>query len=181
MHPNFRHMSKNSTLKQTLVNIRQVNKHVNEQTLILDSVDKKILKVVIDDSRLSYRELARRLGISVGTVIERLNRLEASGVIENYSAFINPKKIGFPLTVVMEISGKTRGSADLEKYLATLPNVCCVYSVTGRTDTIVIARFRNIDELNKFVQAKHSKKGIARTETLLVLDTYKEDFRPAIE
>lgn len=149
--------------------------------LEFDELDKKIVQIIVDDSRLSYRELARRLGVSVSTAIERLNRLESEGVIENYSAFINPIKVGYPLTVVIEITGTTIKTTTIDKYLSTLPNVCSVYSVAGRVDIFVIARFRNIEELSSFVRELQKRKGIARTETLLVLNIQKEDFRPTIE
>lgn len=181
MDPKIIHMSKNFAGKRTVVNNRQVKLNGNGQALILDSVDKRLLKIVVDDSRLSYRGLARRLGISVGTVIEHLNKLESEGIIENYSAFVNPVKVGYPLTVVIEVIGRTIKTAELDKYIAQLPNVCSVYSVTGRVDTLVIARFRNIEELSTFVRELQKRTGVARTETLLVLNILKEDFRPAID
>ncbi len=150
-----------------------------DQTSNLDFVDKKILKLVVNNSRLSYRELARHLGISVGTVIEHLNKLESEKIIEGYSALINTTKIGFPLTAIIEIYGK--GGTQFIKYLSGSPNVCSVYSVTGRADAIVVAKFRDIYEISRFIRDVQKKKGVARTETLLVLDIHKEDFRPNLD
>ena len=177
-------MSKLSVNKSTLRNKRSIaDKNLEQMSKheIIDVIDKKILKLLISDARLSYREVARHLNLSVGTVIERLRRLEGEKIIENYSAYINPVKVGFPLTVVIEVSNKEIGTSTLENYLAKQPNICSVYSVTGRADIILIGRFRDVDDLNNFIHDLHEKKGIAKTETLLVLDVHKEDFTPQLD
>ena len=177
-------MSRNTNQKSTHLDKRSIKITGKEQMSkleIIDELDKKILKLLISDARLSFREIARHLNLSTGTVIERLRRLEREKIIENYSAYINPVKVGFPLTVVLEISNKEVGSIELEKYLAKQSNICSVYEVTGRTDIVVIGRFRNVDDLNNFIHSLHDKKGIAKTETLLVLDVHKEDFTPQLD
>lgn len=172
-------MSKIRTKNHFRLNNRSRSGLSDGQTSDLDFVDRKILKLVVNNSRLSYRELARHLGISVGTVIEHLNKLESQKIIEGYSALINSVKVGFPLTAVIEIYGK--GTSQFIKYLSGSSNVCSVYSVTGRADAIVVAKFRDIYEISNFIRDVQKKKGVARTETLLVLDIHKEDFRPSID
>jgi DNA-binding Lrp family transcriptional regulator len=65
----------------------------------------------------------------------------------------------------------------VENEIARLPNVCCVYDVTGLIDAAIIAKFRNRDDLSKFTKRLLSIPYVERTNTHVVLATVKEDFR----
>jgi DNA-binding Lrp family transcriptional regulator len=65
----------------------------------------------------------------------------------------------------------------MEKEIARLPNVCCVYDITGLTDAIIIAKFKKREELSKFTKRLLSMPFIERANTHVVLTTVKEDFR----
>ena len=66
---------------------------------------------------------------------------------------------------------------DLERQIAKFPNVCAVYDITGLTDMVVVAKFKNRKELSNFVKKDLSLPYVDRTNTHLVLITVKEDFR----
>jgi len=72
--------------------------------LDIDEVDRKILNELLRDCRRSYRSIARRAGVSVGTALTRIRRLEKSGVIRGYSAVLDHDKLGYQLTVLTEIT-----------------------------------------------------------------------------
>ena len=67
----------------------------------LDEIDRKLLSALLDDGRLSQRQLASLIGVAQGTVTNRLNRLTESGVIKRYHVNLNPKKIGWAMTVLI--------------------------------------------------------------------------------
>lgn len=75
--------------------------------LMLDEIDKKILKELQEDARISYAELGRRVGLTTPAVIERVRKLEDAGIILGYRADIDTAKVGLPITayVRMSISG----------------------------------------------------------------------------
>ncbi len=152
----------------------------DESELILDEIDKKVLRTLMMDPRMSLREMAAMINNSVGTVREHLYKLQKHKAIRGYTALINPLKVGYKITAIIEIFENKKGFGKIEDSITNLPNVCGVYSVTGSTDVVVIARFRDSEELSNFVKKILKMKNISRTETLIVLDTYKEDFRPII-
>ncbi|MFH8132262.1 MAG: winged helix-turn-helix transcriptional regulator, partial [Candidatus Aenigmatarchaeota archaeon] len=70
----------------------------------LDKTDVKIIKLLLSNSRLSFREIARNLGLSVGTVINRIKILENEKIIKGYSVLLDHEKIGYELTAIIEIT-----------------------------------------------------------------------------
>jgi Lrp/AsnC family leucine-responsive transcriptional regulator len=69
----------------------------------IDTIDARILDILIDDARVSIADLARAVGLSAPSVSERIRRLEEAGVIEGYTLAINPKALGLPLTAWLRI------------------------------------------------------------------------------
>ena len=145
--------------------------------LQIDEVDRKILNEVLRDSRRSYRSIARRAGVSVGTVLTRIRKLEKSGVIKGYSAVLDHEKLGYQLTVLAEITVSKGKLLEMEEAIGKLPNTCAVYDVTGSTDAMVLAKFRSREELSKFTKSLLGMPFIDRTNTHVVLTTVKEDLR----
>ncbi len=143
----------------------------------LDEIDKKILIELLKDSRRSYRELAKAIGISAATVINHIQRLEQAGVITDYTVLIDFERIGFELTAVTEMTVSRGKLLETQEEIAKLPYVCAVYDVTGEIDSIVIAKFKNRRELSEFPKDLLSMPFVERTNTHLVLNTVKEDFR----
>jgi DNA-binding Lrp family transcriptional regulator len=143
----------------------------------LNEVDMKILKALTLDARLSSRQLAKQCGISTSTALSRVKKLEEEGIIKGYSALVDHEKLGYALTVVTEITVSKGRLLEVESEIAKLPNVCCVYDVTGLIDAIVIAKFKNREELSKFAKRLLAMPYVERTNTHVVLTTIKEDFR----
>jgi len=143
----------------------------------LDEIDNKILREYLRDARLSYREVARRVRIAVGTVMSRTKRLEAVGVIRSYTAILDHEKLGYDLTAVTEITVSKGKLVEMETEIAKMPVACAVYDVTGLTDALIIAKFRSREELSDFTKSLLAMPFVERTNTHIVLTTVKEDFR----
>jgi len=143
----------------------------------LDETDFKILDALLDDARLSSRQIADQVGVSVGTVLSRIKRMENEGIIKGYSAIVDHERLGYELTVVTEITVAKGKLLDVEREVAKIPNVCCVYDVTGLTDAIVVAKFKSRKDLSDFTKWLLSLPYVERTNTHLVLTTVKENFR----
>jgi len=142
----------------------------------VDEIDIKILKELVADARVSYNELARRIGVSVGTIVNRIQQLEKRGVIKGYSAILDAEKMGYYLAAIIEIIVSKGKFHELEREVAKKPNVYGVYDVTGGSDIIVVARFKSKEELSKFVKSLLSSEFVDRTLTRVVLQTVKEGF-----
>ena len=117
-----------------------------------DKTDEKILKNLMMDARLSARQLALKLGMSTVTVISRIKKLEKEKIIKGYTAIIDHEKLGYTLTAIIEIIAKNDKIVDIEEEISKFENVCGVYDITGSTDTIVIAKFKERNELSVFVK-----------------------------
>ncbi|MEM3608793.1 MAG: Lrp/AsnC family transcriptional regulator [Candidatus Bathyarchaeia archaeon] len=143
----------------------------------LDETDVKILKALTLDARLSSRQIAKQCEISIGTALSRIKKLEKEGIIKGYSALLDHEKLGYELTVITEITVSKGRLLEMENEIARLPNVCCVYDVTGLTDALIIAKFKNREELSKFTKRLLALPYVERTNTHVVLTTVKEDFR----
>lgn len=143
----------------------------------LDDLDRRILCELLVDSKRSYRALARRLDVAVTTVINRIQRMEESGIITGYTIRIDYEKLGYELTVVTEITVSKGKLLEMEREIAKIPSVCAVYDVTGLTDAMAVAKFKNRKELSNFTKGLLSMPFIERTNTHVVLTTVKEDFR----
>ncbi|MGI0039451.1 MAG: Lrp/AsnC family transcriptional regulator [Nitrososphaera sp.] len=143
----------------------------------MDETDVKILKKLLFDARSSYRKIAGEIGVSPPTVLARVEKLESDSIIKSYSAVVDHEKLGYDLTAVIEITATKGKIIDIERQIAKFPNVCAVYDITGLTDMVVIAKFKNRKELSNFVKKDLSLPYIDRTNTHVVLITVKEDFR----
>jgi DNA-binding Lrp family transcriptional regulator len=143
----------------------------------LDDIDKKILAELLKDSKRSYRDIARAVGVSASTVINHVNRLESAGVIKDYTVRLDFERLGYELTVITEMTVSRGKLLETQEEIAKMPYVCGVYDVTGEIDSIVIAKFRNRRELSEFPKDLLSMPYVERTNTHVVLNTMKEDFR----
>lgn len=143
----------------------------------MDETDVKILKKLLSDARMSYRKVAEEIGVSPPTVLARVEKLESDGIIRSYSTLLDHEKLGYDLTAIIEITATKGKIVDLERQIAKFPNVCAVYDITGLTDMVVVAKFKNRKELSNFVKKDISLPYVERTNTHVVLITVKEDFR----
>lgn len=142
-----------------------------------DETDSKILKNLLVDARLSSRQLAHKLGLATVTVISRMKKLEKNKVIKGYSAQLDHEKLGYDITAVIEIKTGQGKMIEVEKKIAEFENICAVYDITGKYDVMVIGKFKNRDDLSKFVKKLSTIPNVENTETHMVLSTAKEDFR----
>ena len=149
----------------------------NPEQLEIDELDRRILSILCDDSRVSCRKIAQRCKVSVGTVLTRIKRLEQAGVIRRYTTLLDHEKLGYQLTAIAEITVSKGKFLEMEQAISKHPNVCAAYNITGLTDVFVIAKFRTREELGKFSRAMLAMPFIDRTNTHLVLTTIEEDFR----
>lgn len=139
----------------------------------------RILKNLLVDARLSSRQLAIKLGLSTVTILTRVKKMEQEKIIRGYTAMINHEKLGYDLTAIIEIYTKKGKMVEIEQDISTLENVCAVYDVTGESDSVIVAKFKNREDLSKFVKELSSRPNIDKTVTNVVLNTVKEDFRLA--
>ena len=143
----------------------------------LNSKDSELLRCLNKNGRASQRELAATTGVALGTVNSHIKNLEKEKIIKGYYAHIDPEKIGFTLTAIINLRITKGKIMDLQATIAKQPRVFGVYDVTGEWDSLVLARFKDREEMDSFIKTTLSQKNIERTSTSLVLNTVKEEPR----
>lgn len=145
--------------------------------LRIDDLDIQIIKLLQEDSRLSYNKIAEKLGISVGTAYNRIKNLEERGILKGYTIIVDPDKVGYGLTALILVQAEGKHLTEVESEIAKIDNVTSVYDITGEFDIAVISRFKDRDGLNKFIKSLVSLPYVKRTVTNVVLNVVKEDSR----
>ena len=143
----------------------------------LDDLDKALLEELNVDARRSHRDLARRLKVAPTTVGQRLARLERDGIIRGYVPLLDDEQLGWDLTATIGIrisKGKLR---EVEERLARDSRAYAIYDVTGDFDALLIGRFRDRRDLDRFVKHALQDPYVERTYTQVVLNRVKEDHR----
>lgn len=143
---------------------------------MIDETSKKVLAEYLQDSRQSFREVARKIGISSGTVASRIKEMEESGVIKKYTTLLNYEKLGFELTAVTEITVSEGMMIEVGNEISKIDHTVGVYNVTGDSDILVIAKFRSRAALSDFTKTILKLEHVVRTKTHVVLNTLKEDY-----
>jgi Lrp/AsnC family leucine-responsive transcriptional regulator len=132
---------------------------------MLDDVDRRILDVLLRDSRASLKELAQQVGLSSPSVSERLRRLEERGVIRGFTVDVDPKSLGYPLQAIVRIRPLPGNQHIVRKLIEEIPEFCECDRVTG--DDCYVARLflRSVEQLDAILDRISEK---AETNTSIV-------------
>lgn len=141
----------------------------------LDDTDRRIIEVLLADARTSLRGIAEQVGVALGTVSNRVRRMEESGVIQGYGVRLEPAKIGWSMTVLCGLRIQKGRLMELQNQIADDPRVFGIYDVTGEFDSMVLARVRDRADLDNLSKTVLSVEGILRTVTHVVLNSVKEE------
>ena len=140
----------------------------------IDAIDKKILNTIVHNSRLSFREIAKKVGVSVVTVLKRVKNLEKNKILLGYSSLLNYDVLGYDMPVMVRVSIDKDKLFEVQRKIASHPNVSATYDITGDFDALVLAKFKNRRSLDTFIKKIQGLPYVQRTETNLILNTLKE-------
>tara|TARA_B100000029_G_scaffold323085_1_gene315451 strand:- start:884 stop:1375 length:492 start_codon:yes stop_codon:yes gene_type:complete len=142
--------------------------------MMLDETDRRIISVLQNDARASMRSIAEQAGVSLGTVSNRVRRLEEARVIRGYSVQLDPELSGWELTVVIGLRIQKGRLIEIQEKIAKDNRVYGAYDVTGEFDSMIIARARDRRDLDDLSKNVISIDGVESSVTHLVLNTVKE-------
>lgn len=145
--------------------------------MLYDETDLMILRELQEDAMTSYRDIAEKLNLSVGTVHNRIKRLKEIGLIKSFSAIVDAEKLGYGLTAIVLMQVEGEKIVEVEEKLATSKSIIAVYDTTGEFDIIAIGKFKNREDLNAFIKDVLKIQSIKRTVTSIALNVVKEDLR----
>ncbi len=125
----------------------------------LDEIDRKLLNILQQNSRITIRELSDKLNLSTTPIHERIKKLEKNGYIKQYLTLVDPKLIGKKLIVYISVSLNSHTKEaieDFEREMDKLDEVMECYYVSGNTDFLVKVHCNDMDDYHNFVTHKFS-------------------------
>lgn len=140
---------------------------------VLDEIDKNILRILQNNARTSYREIQDELGISIGTIHNRISKLKDRNIIEGYTLKLNNEKLGYKLSFLIRINCDGKFTEEILNEIAQIPEVCGVFHTTGEQSAALICRFRESADVHKFIRELNQKESITRTNSNMILKEYK--------
>jgi Lrp/AsnC family leucine-responsive transcriptional regulator len=147
---------------------------------LIDQIDLKILHILQLNGRARLADIADEVELSAPAVMERVKKLESSGVIKGYLALVDAKKLGKDITAFIGVSIHHQRDVDkFAKHILQYPDVLECHHVTGEESFILKVKSENTASLEKLLGELRSLEGVTRTVTNVVLSTAKEN--PAIE
>ncbi len=139
----------------------------------LDDIDRNILRILQEDARKSYREIQNDLGISIGTIHNRIAKLKEKGVISGYTLKLNNAELGYKLTFLIRVQIDGKHTPELLEDISLIPEVCSVFHTTGEQSAALICRFKESDEVHQFIRDLNEREYIIKTVSNMVLKEYK--------
>lgn len=150
----------------------------------LNRIDRKILKILQDDGRISYAELARRVGLSTTPCIERVKKMEKSGLIKKYAAIVDPQQLGAGLIVFVQIRldrTSAQTFSEFKQAVADLDEVQECHLVTGSFDYLIKARMADMSTYRKFLEGTLlAIPGVQASTSIVVMEVTKETLSVAL-
>lgn len=151
------------------------SKPPEEQIAIeIDDIDRKIISSLNFNGRISYTDLAKEIGLSRVAVQSRINALMDAGVIERFTAVINPEKIGIHVSAFFNVEVEPKHLHAVADQLSTEPFVTSLYHMTGPSKLHMHGLFRNNQEMELFLREKlYTLPGIMSVDCQVLINRYK--------
>jgi Lrp/AsnC family transcriptional regulator for asnA, asnC and gidA len=141
--------------------------------LAVDKMDLMIIRSLTKDARKPYKEIAKELEISDTTVRKRIRRMLDEGIIKQFNVMLDFHKIGRIIKAFIGLRIVPQKLNDVVKKLEQNPDVQVLYRTTGNVDLFVEVIFRDMEELNHFLETELNMEGVTNTDVTLVIGPYK--------
>jgi DNA-binding Lrp family transcriptional regulator len=139
----------------------------------MDTTDRRLLSLLRDDARMPVAAMAKSLGVSRGTVQNRLARLEADGTVLGYTVRLKNASDDERIRAFMTVAVEGNRTDEVLKALRGDPAVCALHTTNGRWDIVAELRTESLEAVDKVLGRIRLIDGISSTETSLLLSTHK--------
>ncbi len=159
-------------------------------TVTLDDKDKEILRMLLEDAKVSAKDISAKIDSPITTVYSRIKRLEDSRVIKGYKPILDAGKLGRPTTAFIFVSftyrppgtDKDLDQREVAKKVGRFPEVQEIHIITGDWDFLIKIKEKDVNAVGKFVVDKlRTVPGISKTLTIMVFDPVKESMDIPLE
>lgn len=150
-----------------------------KSVVMLDEVDRKILDLLQRDARMTNTAIAEQVGLSAPSVYERIKKLETRGVIKGYTALLDAEALGLPITAFIRVTVNMDGEKEKAGVarLIEAPEVLECHHVAGEDCFILKVKVASPQHLERLLAHVRASLNVARTVSMIVLSTAKEDAR----
>jgi DNA-binding Lrp family transcriptional regulator len=139
----------------------------------MDTTDRRLLSLLRDDARMPVAAMAKSLGVSRGTVQNRLARLEADGTVLGYTVRLKNASDDERIRAFMTVAVEGNRTDEVLKALRGDPAVCALHTTNGRWDIVAELRTESLEAVDRVLGRIRMIDGISSTETSLLLSTHK--------
>lgn len=138
----------------------------------LDATDRAILRILQEDARTPFSEVARRIDMSSATVHDRVGRMEEAGVIEGYHAKVDAKSVGYGVSAFVGLRTEQGREEDALRRLSDLEGVREIHLTTGEWDVMLRVYAEDTDALRDLMfDHVANMDGFSRSQTMVILGT----------
>jgi DNA-binding Lrp family transcriptional regulator len=152
----------------------EIDMRLNPQYMYVDDLDLKIIRLLIKNSKLSIREIAKSLGKAPSLIHSRIKRLERNNLIKAYTILLDYRRLGYDVYALTLLQVDGAHIVEVEEALSREPNVKAVYDITGEYDIAVISVFKSVSELDSFIKKTLKNPYIKRSVTSIILRIVKD-------
>lgn len=144
----------------------------------LDQTDRNILKILQENAKITNSQLSKEVGLSPAPTLERVKKLETSGIIESYHAKLNNEKLGLGVCTFILVHLEGHRKNDLNVFVDQVNKIDEItecHHITGNGDFLLKVVAKDISSYQNFILEKLSSlDGVANTQTMVVLGSYKD-------
>lgn len=145
--------------------------------IALSSIDRKILRALQEDGRMTIQAVAERVGLSASPCLRRIRQLEEAGLISAYSAIVDQKAVGLPVSVFISIKLERQRSRELDRFADAIrawPEVMECYLMTGQFDFLLRVVCADLAAYEAFLREKLTQlEGVGSIESSFSLAQIK--------
>ncbi|WP_246945265.1 Lrp/AsnC family transcriptional regulator [Bacillus pinisoli] len=140
----------------------------------IDEIDRKILRLLTENARMSYVDIGKELNLSRVSIRERVNQLMENGIIEKFSVVINSEKVGKGVSAFFEVDCEPAHLVKVAQTLVDNPAVASCYQMTGPSTLHMHVLVEDFSKLEHFINEElYSLQGITRVESHILLRRFK--------
>ncbi|MBN9382237.1 MAG: Lrp/AsnC family transcriptional regulator [Chitinophagaceae bacterium] len=145
----------------------------------MDAFDNKILKLLVQNARMTGADIARKVNLSLPAVTDRLRKLTRSGVVDKYTVKLNREKLSLHLTAFVQVWVDHAKNVSVKDHIIAISEVLECHHVAGDYDLLLKVLVKDTAALEELlVQKIKAIKAVTRTSTTIILSSYKEEINP---
>lgn len=139
----------------------------------IDRLDLRIIRSLSGNARKPYKTIAKELDVSDATVRKRINKMVEDGIIKQFNLLLDYHKLGRIIKAFIGLRITPQHLKDIVDHLEENPDIQVLYRTTGNVDLFIEVIFKDMEELNTFLETELSVEGITGTEVTVVIGPYK--------